>query len=201
MSGSWQVLEQTLNRLLEMDADTAALLGELSGRVIAVEVSGTAVAFRLVPETGALRVHADGTQAPDVTIRGRPLELLRHVAARGAAARGGGHIEIAGDVEVAQRLQQILARLEPDWEEALSQWVGDLPARKLGRAAGALVEFGREVRQSLSFSASEYLRYERRVLVDRPEADGFVRAVDDLRDDAERLRARLQLLDRRLEQV
>ena len=197
MSRRWQVLEQYLNRLLEMDAEMAERLGELSGRVIAVEVSGTPVAFRLVPEAGALRLHADGPRDPDVTIRGRPLELLRHVAARGAG-RGGGHIEIVGDVELAQRLQQILSRLEPDWEEALSQWVGDLPARKLVRAGGALLAFGREARESLSFSVSEYLRYERRVLVDRPAADRFVRAVDDLRDDAERLRARLQLLDRRL---
>ncbi len=196
MSNSWQVLEQGLNRLLEMDAETAARLEELAGRVIAVEVTSTPVAFRLVPEAGALRLHADGPREPDVTIRGRPLELLRHMA-----ARGGGHIEIAGDVEVAQRLQQILSRLEPDWEEALSQWVGDLAARKVCRGADALRAFGREVRQSLSFSASEYLRYERRVLVDRPAADRFVHDVDDLRDDAERLRARVQLLDRRLEQA
>ena len=200
MSNTWQALEQGLNRLLEMDAENAARLEELAGRVIAVEVTGTGIAFRLVPEAGALRLHATGPREPDVTIRGRPLELLRHVAARGTG-RGGGHIEISGDVEVAQRLQQILARLEPDWEEALSQWVGDLPARKLVRAGGALVAFGREARASLSFSLSEYLRYERRVLVDRPAADSFVRAVDDLRDDAERLRARLQLLDRRLEQA
>jgi len=200
MSRALPVLEQYLNRLLEMDAEVAARLGELSGRVIAVEVSGTALAFRLVPEAGAMRLHADGPRDPDVTIRGRPLELLRHVAARGSG-RGGGHIEIAGDVELAQRLQQILSRLEPDWEEALSQWIGDLPARKLRRGAAALLAFGREVRESLPFSTSEYLRYERRVLVDRPAADGFVRAVDDLRDDAERLRARLQILDRRLEQA
>ena len=200
MSNTWQALEQGLNRLLEMDAENAARLEELAGRVIAVEVTGTAIAFRLVPEAGALRLHTTGPREPDVTIRGRPLELLRHMAARGGG-RGGGHIEIAGDVEVAQRLQQILGRLEPDWEEALSQWVGDLPARKLVRAGGALVAFGREARASLSFSLSEYLRYERRVLVDRPAADSFVRAVDDLRDDAERLRARLQLLDRRLEQA
>ena len=47
---------------------------------------------------------------------------------------------------------------------------------------------------------SEYLRYERQVLVDRPMAEAFVRSVDDLRDDAERMQARLARLDRQLGQ-
>ena len=197
MTNTLQALEQCLNRLLEMDEETAARLEELSGRVIAIDVSGTGHAFLLVPELGALRLHATGSRESDVTIRGRPLELLRHVVAR-RTDRGGGHIEIAGDVEVAQQLQEILSRLEPDWEEALSQWVGDTAARKLRRGAEALLRFGREARGSLSFSLSEYLRYERHLLIDRPLADAFVRSVDDLRDDVERLNARLSLLDQRL---
>ncbi len=194
-----QALENCLNRLLEMDTETAARLGELSGRVIAIEVSGTNFSFLLAPESGALRLHGVDSMKPDVSIRGRPLELLRHVAARGTG-RSGGHIEIAGDVEVAQKFQQILSRLEPDWEEELSQWVGDTAARKLRRGANAILQFGREARQSLSFSMSEYLRYERQVLVDRPMAEAFVRSVDDLRDDAERMQARLARLDRQLGQ-
>lgn len=200
MSGDGlQHLENCLNRLLELDEDTAARLGELSGRVVAIELSGTGVAFRFVPEAGEVRLYPSGPREPDVTIRGRPLELLRYMAAR-HAGRGGVHIEIAGDVDVAQRLQQILGGLDPDWEEVLSQWVGDTLARKLRRGAGALLEFGREARSSLSFSLSEYLRYERQLLVDRSAADAFVRAVDDLRDDAERVRARLALVDRHLQQ-
>lgn len=190
------LLEQAVNRLLELDTDTAERLGQLAGRVIAFEITGPGLSFTLLPGAGAVQLHAAGSHAPDVTVRGRPLELLRHVAGR-RSGRGGGHIEIAGDVEVAQQLQQILARLDPDWEEALSRHVGDTAARKLRRGAVALRDFAREARESLGVSVSEYLRYERRVLVDRPESESFVRAVDDLRDATERLRARLQILDRR----
>ncbi len=190
-----ELLEQAVNHLLELDTDTAERLGQLAGRVIAFEIVGPGLAFTLSPTAGAVQIHAAGIHTPDVTVRGRPAELLRHVA--GSRSGGGGHIEIAGDVEVAQQLQQILARLDPDWEEALSRRVGDTAARKLRRGAVALRDFAREARESLGASVSEYLRYERRVLVDRPESEAFVSAVDDLRDATERLRARLQFLDRR----
>lgn len=187
-------LQQGVNRLLELDPDTAARLATLQGRVIAFDITGTGLAFVLIPGAGVVEIHAPGRYPPDVTVRGRPVDLLRHVAGK-RTGRGGGHIEIAGDVELAQQLQQVLAHLDPDWEEALAQWVGDGLARKLRRGAVALRAFARETRESFAFSTSEYLRFERRVLVDRPEHDGFVRAVDDLRDAAERLRARLQRLD------
>lgn len=192
-----ELLERILNRLLELDADTAARLGALDGRIIAFEITGAGIAFALAPAAGTLRLHAHAAYRPDVTVRGRPAELLRHVAGR-RSGRGGAHIEIAGDVEVAQQLQQILARLDPDWEEALARWVGDTAARKLRRAALALRDVAREARESLGFSVSEYLRFERRVLVDRPETENFVRAVDDVRDAAERLRARILFLHRRV---
>lgn len=192
-----EVLEHCLNRLLELDEDTAARLGALSGRIIAFEITGTGLAFAMAPGSGALRLHAADACTPDVTVRGRPAELLRHVAGR-RSGRSGGHIEIAGDVEVAQQLQQILARLDPDWEEALAQWVGDTAAHRLRRGALAMRDFARTARESMGLNVSEYLRFERRMLVDRPEADTFVRDVDDLRDDTERLRARLRFLARRL---
>jgi ubiquinone biosynthesis protein UbiJ len=187
-----ELLEACLNRLLELDPDSAALLDALAGRVFAFEITGPGIGFVLAPGADGVRVHAPGTVAPDVTVRGRPAALLRHLAGR------GGHIEVAGDVELAQRLQQVLARLDPDWEEALAAWVGGSAARNLCRGAAALRDCMRTARASLGASVSEYLRYERRVLVDRPEAETFVGAVDDLRDDVERLRARLQRLDRRL---
>lgn len=191
--GGLLLLEQILNRLLELDEDTAARLEEIAGRIIAVELTGTGIAFELLAEAGAVRLRAVGSRTPDVIIRGRPSELLRHVTSR----RGGGQIEISGDVELAQELQRIFAALDPDWEEALSQRIGDTPARALSRMSAALIRFVREARGSLAFSLSEYLRYERQALMDRPDVDAFVRAVDDLRDDAERLRARLQVINRR----
>jgi ubiquinone biosynthesis protein UbiJ len=192
-SAGLRLLEQVLNRALELDGEVAARLDEIRDRCIAVEIVGTDIAFHLVPGADTVRLEIPGSRAAEVTIRGRPGELLRHLAGR------GGHIEIAGDVELAQQLQRIFAALDPDWEEALAQWIGDVPARSVGRVAAALTRFGRELRNSVRFSLSEYLRYERRVLVDRPDVSDFVRAVDELRDAVERLRARMRLLERRID--
>ena len=43
---------------------------------------------------------------------------------------------------------------------------------------------------------SEYLRYEKEALLDKSEVDEFNQAVDNIRDDVERLQKRLERLEK-----
>jgi ubiquinone biosynthesis protein UbiJ len=79
-------------------------------------------------------------------------------------------------------------------EEELSRVIGDVAAHQVGNAARAFLEFGRRAAGTLAQNVAEYLQEEGRDVPARTEAEEFNVEVDRLRDDVERLEARLALL-------
>jgi len=189
-------LEVLINRVLAMDAEGRAALNSLAGRTLAVILDGTG--YRL-----SLRITADGMvvdegTAPDaeVTIKGTPAAFLGFL--RGEKAATAGNIDISGDVSLAQDTQAILKNLDLDWEEPLSEWIGDALARRTGNLVRDAARFLTRTRQTLEMDIGEYLRYEKEVLPERSEIDAFNAAVDTLRNDAERLKLRIARLQQAL---
>ena len=190
--------ERLIGRILDLDPETRGALAGLSGTVVDVEATGA----------GAVRLHIDGervragprgeTGGAHVTIRGTPLSLLRFaLSADREALLLGGEVGLHGDVALAARLRGILARMDVDFEEALAQRIGDPPAHEIVRAVRGFGGWMRDAGEALLADASEYLRHETAMVPRREEAERFAHEVDDLRDDVERLEARVARLERR----
>lgn len=107
-----------------------------------------------------------------------------------------GDVRIDGDAELAQKFQELMLLLRPDLEEELSLVVGDVPAHQIGRFARAAFGWTRKAAETTVRNAAEYLAHERRDLVPRAEADQYLRGVDQLREDVDRVAARIDLLTR-----
>lgn len=191
-----RLLEHAANRLLELDPEQHAALAALDGKVIRLELAGPGLVLYLLPGAARLELAAECRQPPHVRIRATPAELIGYLA--GAAPRPGGGLEIAGDVGVAERLQAVLKQIDPDWEEELSRWLGDTAARKAGRLLRDTFHWTRRAARSTAQDLNEYLRYETAAVAERADVSAFTAAVDTLRDDVERLRARLERAGRRL---
>jgi len=180
-----------LNRLLQFDPDTRARLTALAGKVIRLEVNdGNAPPRRLY-----LVFTADAVQLvsahdhPDVTISGPPGTFLRRIfSATGVPV--AGELQIRGDIELGQRFQQLLAGQGGDAEEMLARVVGDVAARQGANAARALFGWMRYAGDTLARDVSEYAREEAFIVAPRERVAAFVRAVDALRADADRLEQR-----------
>ena len=187
-------LETALNLVLRLDPEILPRLGTLSGHVIAIEPSGMAMTFYLLPKPGGIQVMDRCETEPSVRIRATPAALFRQW--RGRRARGG-EIVIEGDVGVGREFQAILARLDIDWEEQLSRVVGDVVARRLGGLWDGLRAWSGRTGDILLRDGGEYLQQELRVLPPRQAIEQFLNAVDLLREDADRLAARVERLRRR----
>jgi len=187
-------LETALNLVLRLDPEMLPRLGTLSGHVIAIEPSGMAMTFYLLPKPGGIQVMDRCETEPSVRIRATPAALFRQW--RGRRARGG-EIVIEGDVGVGREFQAILARLDIDWEEQLSRVVGDVVARRLGGLWDGLRAWSGRTGDILLRDGGEYLQQELRVLPPRQAIEQFLNAVDLLREDADRLAARVERLRRR----
>jgi len=187
-------LEAAVNRYLRLDPDIPPRLAALDGKVIAVELDGWGQIVYLLPGVDGVRVVERHEGEPSVWVRGVPLALLRQW--RGDPAVGG-EVAIEGDIAVGQAFQAILARVNIDWEEQLSKAVGDVAAHQLGNLWRGLRGWGRRSADTLARDGVEYLQQELHALPPRPVVERFLSAVDTLREDADRLAARVERLRRR----
>ncbi len=186
-------LEALLGPLSRLDPEIQPRLAALDGAVIALEVEDLGLTVYMLPGPGGIRVMDRYDGEPTVRIRGTLLALARQWLGQ----RVGGEIEVEGDVTVGRELQTILAGLDIDWEERWSGIVGDAVAHQLGRFWRGLRDWHRQAGATLRRDGGEYLQQELRALPPRAAVEQFLNAVDTLREDTDRLTARLERLRRR----
>src|SRR5690554_4911666 len=188
-------LELAVNRMLALDPETPARLKPLVGRSVRIELPGTELALRAyVSERGASLSRPDPEDPPaDASVRLTPAAALALIRSRGERAQG---VEFRGEVAVVHALRRLVGGLEIDWEEQLARLTGDVVARQLGLAAGGLADWLRQTRRTFEANLGEYLTEESRQLPPAAEIAGFLDGVDRLRQDADRLEARIVRLER-----
>ena len=183
-----------LNRNIQESTPARQLCKELSETVVAVRVRYTALAAYFVVADDTLEVVSASQEDPDVVITGSIITLARMAGQSGEGAIRNGSLDLTGDAETAQQFQQLLSLAKPDVEEELSGIVGDVTAHRLGELARSVGRWGRNARSTMSANIREYLQEESRDVPSRYEAENFSSDVSTLRDDVDRLEARLNRL-------
>jgi ubiquinone biosynthesis protein UbiJ len=105
-----------------------------------------------------------------------------------------GSLDLTGDAATAQAFQQLLTHARPDIEEELSAVIGDTAAHGLGEFARAAGQWARQTRSIMGDNIREYLQEESRDVPSRYETEQFSKRVNELRDDVDRLAARIDRL-------
>jgi ubiquinone biosynthesis protein UbiJ len=189
-------LETLLNRYVGLDPEARTRFARLHGRVVGLHLTGIELTLYLVAdETGNLQVVGTLEGEPDCMLHGSPLDLVRAGdAAEGPRELFSGRVRVEGDTELANRFGRLLAGLDIDWEEQLARLTGDVIAHQVGRAARASRRYLDERGSTLERNLNEYLTEEARLVPPRLEFEAWARDVDTLRDDAERLAARIDRL-------
>lgn len=207
-----QSIENLLNQNLAASPGARARCAALRGTRLRVRVSGAPLqwsveslgnSLRLAREAPEARSAADPGVTPAATadseataeVEGSLLNLLALTGPRPEALLQRGAVRVRGDAELLQRYRELLRLLGPDVEEALSRVVGDSAAHQALRLARGALGFGRRATTTAVSNVAEYLAHERGDLVPRGEADAFFADVDRLREDADRLEARIALLE------
>lgn len=173
------------------------LIAALAGRRLKIEIRGTPW-VAIIESTGeTLKLSRPPATAPvtlvstDASIAGAPLSLLTLAAddAQGAIRRGD--VSIEGDAEIAQKFQQLAVLLKPDLEAAAARLLGRSGAHIAMRALRSALDWTRAATWTSVQNVAEYLAHESGDLVSRPEAEQFLRGVEQLREQLDRIDARV----------
>lgn len=180
-----------INRQIAATTPARELARELDDKVLAVRVADTAIAAYLLVDDGELLLSTEATDDPDVVISGSLFSLARVAGPAGESLMREGVVDVVGDAIVAQQFRRLLRYGRPDIEEGLSNVIGDVAAHGIGEVARGVGRWRRQAAATMEQNVGEYLQEESRVLPSRYEAEHFHQDVAKLRDDVERLEARL----------
>jgi ubiquinone biosynthesis protein UbiJ len=188
-------LARLVNESIRETTPARELAAELDGTVAAIRVRDTALAMYFRIEDGALAMSGDTGRDPDIVISGSLPALTRLAATGDDDAIRSGAVDLLGDAGKAARFQKLLRYAKPDIEEQASRIIGDTAANQLGKAVRGFGRWARDARDTMRGNVREYLQEESRDVPSRYEVERFARRVNSLRDDTDRLEARIRRLD------
>lgn len=189
-------IAEVLNRNITETTPARELATQLDGKTVAIRVRDTALAMYFVFDQDIVALATEFDADPDVVITGSLVALARMAGGAGAQAIRDGDIDLTGDAATAQRFQTLLDHAKPDVEEELSRVIGDVAAHQLAEFARGVGNWVRGARSTMGDNIREYLQEESRDLPTRYEVERFGQQVGELRDDVERIAARLKRLER-----
>lgn len=193
------LMEAAINHALKMDPATLQRLNNLSGRMIEIRCTAPALTVFIRPHAEGFILQGHHDHEADCLISGSALALLRLMTADNkTAALFDNQISLSGDLELSQKLQNLLADLDIDWEGRLAEYMGDIAAHQIGNQARSLHRWGKAASHSMLLNIEEYLHEETRHLPPRAELEPFYRSIDKLALSTDRLAARIERLQKNL---
>ncbi len=186
-------IEFAMDQLLKLDDDSLNRLAPLDGKVIELHVEGIggSIYFHCHADNIETAGYYDGEV--DARISGSPLDLLSLKFNRDSLNKG--NTRLSGDSHAARHFQQLLSELNIDWEGHLSQYIGGQAAYQLNQTVSKLQSWFFDSSKRMESTVGEYLNTESDLLVHDNEYRYFADQVDTLRDDQQRLEAKLQALE------
>ena len=197
------LIERALNaavaRTLADSTRARELTAMLTGRRLAIEISGTAWTILLESTGSTLKAGPlESETVPDARLIGTPLSLLALSGADPQSVIQRGSVRIEGDTEIAQQFRELAVLLAPDLESVMADFLGRSGAHVLMRGLQGAAAWTRRAAWTGVQNLSEYLAHERGALVAKAESEHVMRDIDELREQVDRLEARTAQLERRL---
>lgn len=175
-----------LQHLISQNSWASKLLQPFAGKSIQINISFISTSL-VILESGNLAI-AGETNIPDATVTIPPSLLLRLLAKDEAANR---QINIEGDTHLAAEMAKVLSNMRWDYEDDLSNLIGDIPANKIGTFARDAASSVKETSFNIAEMLSEYWQEEMPLIAKKRHIEQFNAEVDALGSDVARFEKKL----------
>ena len=189
------ILETVINRYLALDPELLNKLADFEGKVVKLEITGVNKELYMFPGARGIQVSTEHDGAADTVLRGAPVSLFKMgLVSNAANMLLKGEVEISGDTRLGHQFKNVFSQMDIDWSAPLASLFGDSISFQLQQSGKNISRWGIGIAKSFSMSFSEYLQEESQDAVTETELNIFNESVDQLRDDVDRLQAKINLL-------
>jgi ubiquinone biosynthesis protein UbiJ len=190
------IAEKLINSYLALDPETPRLLEPLQGKTLKVEISDWSLSVLLAPNPKGFSVYINSENEAAGQISGRLFDVLEFAFSdHPQSLVSSGRVKQAGDIHVLQAYQAFIENSQVDWEGLLAKVIGDAAAFEICKTGKKAKAWHANACDSSCQDFAEFLQEEKRVIPPREEVEDFYEDIAKLREDVERLEARINKLN------
>lgn len=196
LSAALAAAERALNQAIALAPTSHQELDALSGTLLGIEITSLDLTLYIDIVSGTevqLMMHCE--RATDAFVRGSMEDFAALAASDDPAATLiNGGIELEGRSTSLINLQQIISKMDVDWEAPLVEVLGDVTGHQLAQALRRVFRWSEGARASLQRQLSEYLLEEGRLTPPKAELEFFYDSVQSLSMRVERAQQQVEKL-------
>lgn len=190
-------VEKIINAALAYDPATRIALARLEPQVLAVVLTAPAISIFIAPRADGIHLLGQCEDSVTTQVQGSVAALLTLLKSERINLKDSG-VEMMGSTHFLAELQQILKKLDIDWEEMLTGVVGDITGHQVAELIRGKLGWVGDRASNIQRLASEFLSEELQVLPSKAELSFFNQQVDEIQLDVDRLGARIEHLAKRI---
>lgn len=183
-----------INRGIDDSNQAQNLCDALDGRSLRIVAKPLPDPILISADDGLIDISTDDQQQADAEISGTLIELNRLMFIDSRAPLREGHVEISGDVDIADRFRELLLCARPNLEEELADWFGASMASRFTNFARDTRDRMTDVAEDLTERTADYLHESAQQLPVPTEINTHFGSVDEFVNSVERLEARIDRL-------
>ena len=197
-------LEQAFNFLIKEDPYLAGLLNRFENKTLEIQTRQPVLTVSVLLERDRIRLSSldAGTLgvAADASISA-PLSTLLSLLTSRSQPLVNTDMQISGDIEFVQDLLGTLRKADIQWQDLAGSVFGDVVSRHMQQAATASADWSKQASTRIKRNVDDYLKEEVRIVPQNSETARFAEDVHELRLQVDRLSARTQALNARLDKL
>ncbi len=188
-------LEKLLNAAVAYDIETFKLLEGLNDTTIALNISPLEWCYCVSVHDGHITIKSGASVKASVTLNGSIIAFAGLLTQdKNAMTLAGSGVTVVGDTLVLKRLEHVIRKLDIDWEAALADLVGDIPAHFFASSLSTLSRTAKDNRRRVLAGGVEFVQEEWKIVPAMPEFENFSRKIRKLSIDVDRVTSRIDNL-------
>ncbi len=195
-------VELSINKMLSFDPATQAKLSRYQGKVLALSIvapaatEATTLYVRVLD--GEVSFSLSEHMHFDACLTGSLPDFIALALSSNKSDRLiNSDIDLSGDSEFAIAVTGIIEHLDIDWEALISPITGGILAHQVGSSVRSILSWGKTVLGTQKIAAKDYLETEAGLIASAEQVSRFANQVDEIRLAADRLAARIELLQKK----
>ena len=187
--------ETLINAALTKDPASKQALTKLEGQVFLVESTLPPLTVAIEPTATGIQLHDNWDGNVTVTINGTLIAMAAiAVNAKESISFSGTGVNVSGNLDTLHQLNKIMGDVDIDWEGALAEIIGDIPAHLVAKGIRNSAVIRKDIVTRASSGLVEVAQEEFNLTPSKNEFEAMIPDIRQLSADADRLAARVRRL-------